>query len=104
MCARWRNCFRSIRSSTIRPTQARWPMPAFTPEIGAARILDHDMIALFVEGTMNVLKLHKIIAGPMGRTGKDSGLFIGNSGHGVFATRGGFVEFLIELNDKVTAG
>jgi predicted deacylase len=79
-------------------------IPAFTPEIGAARILDHDMIALFVEGTMNVLKLHKIIAGPMGRTGKDSGLFIGNSGHGVFATRGGFVEFLIELNDKVTAG
>ena len=79
-------------------------IPAFTPEIGAARILDHDMIALFVEGTMNVLKLHKIIAGPMGRTGKDSGLFIGNSGHGVFATRGGFVEFLIELNDKVKVG
>jgi uncharacterized protein len=79
-------------------------IPAFTPEIGAPRILDRDMIALFVEGTMNVLKHHGIIAGPMGRTGKDSGLFIGNSGHGVFATRGGFVEFLIELNDKVTAG
>ena len=30
------------------------------------------MIPLFVEGTMNVLKHHKIIAGPMGRTGKDS--------------------------------
>lgn len=79
-------------------------IPAFTPEIGAARILDHDMIPLFVEGTMNVLKHHKIIAGPMGRTGKDSGLFIGNSGHGVLATRGGFVEFLIKLNDKVAAG
>jgi predicted deacylase len=79
-------------------------IPAFTPEIGAARILDHDMIPLFVEGTMNVLKHHKIIAGPMGRTGKDSGLFVGNSAHGVLATRGGFVEFLIKLNDKVVAG
>ena len=79
-------------------------IPAFTPEIGAARILDQDMIPLFVEGTMNVLKLHKIIAGPMGRTGKDSGLFIGNSGHGVLATSGGFVEFLIRLNEKVAAG
>ena len=39
------------------------------------------MIPLFVEGTMNVLKHHKIIAGPMGRTGKDTGLFVGNSGH-----------------------
>ena len=38
-------------------------IPAFTPEIGAARILDHDMIPLFVEGTMNVLKHHSIIAG-----------------------------------------
>jgi predicted deacylase len=62
------------------------------------------MIPLFVEGTMNVLKLHKIIVGPMGRTGKDTGVFVGNSMHPVFATRGGFVEFLVKLNDKVTAG
>jgi uncharacterized protein len=79
-------------------------IPAFTPEIGAARILDHDMIPLFVEGTMNVLKHHRIIAGPMGRTGKDTGVFVGNSAHPVLATRGGFVEILVELNDKVEAG
>ncbi len=79
-------------------------IPAFTPEIGAARILDHDMIALFVEGTMNVLKHHGIIAGPMGRTGRDAGVFIANSAHGVIATRGGFVELLVKLNDKVEAG
>jgi predicted deacylase len=36
------------------------------------------MISLFVEGTMNVLKHHGILAGPMGRTGKDVGVFIGN--------------------------
>ena len=47
-------------------------VPAFTPEIGAPRILDHSMIPLFVEGTMNVLKHHGIITGPMGRTGRDT--------------------------------
>jgi predicted deacylase len=31
-------------------------IPCFTPEIGAARSLDTHMIALFVEGTMNVLR------------------------------------------------
>src|SRR6185437_13867177 len=79
-------------------------IPAFTPEIGPARILDHDMIALFVEGTMNVLRHHGIIAGPMGRTGKDTGIFVGNSAHAVLATNGGFVELLVKLNDKVEAG
>jgi uncharacterized protein len=79
-------------------------IPSFTPEIGAARILDREMIPLFVEGTLNVLKHHGVIAGPVGRTGKDSNLFVGNSAHPVLATRGGFVEFLVKLNDKVEAG
>ena len=50
-------------------------IPSFCPEIGAARVLDLEMIALFVEGTMNVLKHHGIVAGPMGRTGKDVSVF-----------------------------
>ncbi|MGB3537208.1 MAG: succinylglutamate desuccinylase/aspartoacylase family protein [Mesorhizobium sp.] len=79
-------------------------IPAFTPEIGAPRKLDRAMIALFVEGTMNVLKHHGIVAGPMGRTGKDTDLFIGNSTDVVVATHGGFVELLVELNDKVETG
>jgi predicted deacylase len=62
------------------------------------------MIPLFVEGTMNVLKHHGIIAGTMGRTGKDTNIFIGNSGHTVLATHGGFVELLVKLNDKVRVG
>ena len=79
-------------------------IPAFTPEIGAPRILDHAMIPLFVEGTMNVLKHHGIIVGPMGRTGRDTGIFVANSGHTILATRGGFIELLIKLNDKVDVG
>jgi len=79
-------------------------VPAFTPEIGAARVLDPEMISLFVEGTMNVLKLHGIVAGPMGRTGKDVTVFVGNSAFPILATAGGLVEHLVKLNDKVEAG
>lgn len=79
-------------------------IPAFTPEMGPPRILDRRMVALFVEGTMNVLKHHGIIAGPMGRTGKDTGIFVGNSAYAAFASNGGFVELLVGLNDRVEAG
>lgn len=79
-------------------------IPSFCPEVGAARVLDLEMISLFVEGTMNVLKHHGILAGPMGRTSKDSGVFLGNSAFPILATQGGLVEYLIKLNDKVEAG
>lgn len=79
-------------------------IPAFTPEVGAARVLDLEMVPLFVEGTMNVLKHHGILAGPMGRTGRDVGVFVGNSAFPVLATRAGFVEHLVKLNDKVEPG
>jgi predicted deacylase len=79
-------------------------IPAFTPEIGAARVLNPEMVALFVEGTMNVLKLHGILAGPMGRTAKDVGVYIGNSALPILATQGGLVEHLVRLDDKIEAG
>ena len=79
-------------------------IPSFTPEIGAARVLDLDMISLFVEGTMNVLKHHGIVAGAMGRTGKDVNVFVGNSSFPILATAGGLVEHLVKLSDKVEAG
>ncbi|MBZ9656760.1 succinylglutamate desuccinylase/aspartoacylase domain-containing protein [Phyllobacterium lublinensis] len=79
-------------------------IPSFCPEIGAARHLDPEMISLFVEGTMNVLKHHGIVPGPMGRTGKDVTVFVGNSAFPILATEGGLVEHLVELNDKVAAG
>jgi uncharacterized protein len=79
-------------------------IPAFTPEIGAARVLNLEMISLFVEGTMNVLKHHGILGGPLGRTGKDVGVFIGNDAFPILATHGGLVEHLVKLNDKVEAG
>jgi predicted deacylase len=53
---------------------------------------------------MNVLKRYGIIAGPMGRTGKDMRVFIGRGAVPIAATQGGFVEHLVKLNDKVEAG
>ncbi|WP_354488307.1 M14 family metallopeptidase [Mesorhizobium robiniae] len=79
-------------------------IPSFCPEVGAARILDLEMIPLFVDGTMNVLKHHGILAGPMGRTGKDVNVFVGNSAFPILATQAGFVEHLVKLNDKVGPG
>jgi predicted deacylase len=79
-------------------------IPAFTPEIGAARVLDPPMIALFVEGTMNVLKHHGIVTGAMGRTGKDLRVFVGRGAVPIAAAHGGFVEHLVKLNDKVDVG
>jgi uncharacterized protein len=79
-------------------------IPSFTPEMGRARVLDFKMISMFAEGTMNVLKHHGIIAGPMGRTGKDLSVFIGNSAFPILASKGGFVEHLVKLNDKVEPG
>ena len=79
-------------------------IPSFTPEVGAARVLNPEMISLFVEGTMNVLKHHGIVAGPVGRTGKDVTVFVGNSAFAILATTGGLVEHLVKLNDKVEAG
>ncbi|WP_208975105.1 succinylglutamate desuccinylase/aspartoacylase family protein [Pusillimonas noertemannii] len=79
-------------------------VPAFAPEIGAARVLNPEMIERFVEGTMNVIKHLGIIAGPMGRTGKDMTVFTGNSGFPVLARAGGIVENLVKPGDKVEAG
>jgi hypothetical protein len=79
-------------------------IPAFTPEVGPARVLDLHAVAQFVEGTMNVLKHHGIVAGNIGRTGRDVGVFVGDSAFPVLAEHGGFVEPLVLLNDKVSVG
>jgi predicted deacylase len=79
-------------------------IPTFTPEIGAARIVDQEMIADFVEGTMNVLKHYGIVSGPIGRTGTDTAAFVGDGMHVVAASEGGFVEVLIGLDEEVSPG
>ena len=79
-------------------------IPSFTPEIGNARRLDLSMIPRFVEGTMNVLRLHGIIESPTGRTGRDTGIFVANNLLPVVATSGGIVEHLVKLTNAVRTG
>lgn len=79
-------------------------IPCFTPEVGAARVLDRDMIALFVEGTLNVLKHYGVISGPIGRTAADAKMLVGNAAFPIIATHGGLVEFHAKLDEDVKAG
>jgi predicted deacylase len=79
-------------------------IPCFTPEVGAARILDPRIIALFVEGTLNVLKHYGVVSGPIGRTAADVSMLIGDAAFPIIATHGGLVEFRAKLDDDVKAG
>jgi uncharacterized protein len=79
-------------------------IPCFTPEVGAARVLDKDTIALFVEGTLNVLKHYGVVSGRIGRTSADARMLIGDAAFPIIATHGGLVEFKVELDDDVKAG
>lgn len=79
-------------------------IPCFTPEVGAARVLDQGMIALFVEGTMNVLKHYGVFSGLVGRTAADASMLIGDAAFPIMATHGGLVDFRAKLDDDVEAG
>ena len=79
-------------------------IPCFTPEIGAARRLDLDMIPLFVDGTLNVFKHYGVLPGPIGRTAVDANVLIGQNVYTVLSSQGGFIEWLVKINDNVGAG
>lgn len=91
-------------AGTLETALVEAGIPALTIEIGGPRYFDKRMIPLFVEGTMNVLKLHKVLSGPMGRTTKEAGTFFGDALHTVRATHGGFLELRVDLRSKVTPG
>jgi uncharacterized protein len=79
-------------------------IPCFTPEVGVARRLELDLIPIFVEGTMNVFKHYRVITGVIGRTAIDAKTYIGKNAFPIFVTHGGFIELLVKVGDKVTAG
>jgi uncharacterized protein len=79
-------------------------IPCFTPEVGVARRLDPEAIALFVEGTLNVFKHYGVMPGVIGRTAVDANVYIGKNAVPVLTTHGGFIELTVRMNDRVTAG
>ena len=91
-------------AGTLETALVKAGIPALTIEVGGPRSFDRRKIDMFVEGGLNVLKLHGVIAGPMGRTAKDAGTFFGDALHTVRATHGGYLELKVDLRSKVSAG
>lgn len=91
-------------SGTLEMALIEAGIPALTIEIGSPRCFDLAKIALTVEGTLNVLKHHQIMAGPIGRTAQTVNTFFGDSFETLRASSGGFLELLVDLNDAVRPG
>lgn len=79
-------------------------IPAITVEVGGPRSFDAPKIRAGVEGVRNVLAHYGITDGKVGRTAKDSQVFLGNDLEVIRSSTGGFVELLVKLGDKVKAG
>jgi hypothetical protein len=91
-------------SGTLETVFVEAGIPALTVEIGSPRVYDARKISLAVEGTLNVLKHHQIIPGPMGRRAKDVGTFFGSQFETIRSTTGGFLEMLVDTGDTVHPG
>ncbi len=91
-------------SGTLETAFVEAGIPALTVEIGSPRVFDSAKIALAVEGTLNVLKHHQMIPGPLGRTAEDVDTFCGNRFETIRSTTGGFLEMLVNIKEKVTPG
>jgi predicted deacylase len=89
---------------TLETTFVEANIPALTVEIGSPRIYDGAKIALAVEGTLNVLKYHHIVPGPLGRTAKDASTFFGNRFETIRSSTGGFLDLLVNIRDTVFPG
>jgi predicted deacylase len=79
-------------------------IPALTLELGGPRGFEPDMVRAGVEGIDNVLAHYGVSAQEVGRTAESVNAFRGNALVDVFADTGGFVEYLVELNDTVEEG
>jgi len=79
-------------------------IPALTLELGGPRGYEPDMVKAGVEGIDNVLAHYGLSGQKVGRTAASVNAFRGNALVDVVADTGGFVEYLVQLNDAVTEG
>jgi len=91
-------------TGTLETALVQAGIPSLTVEIGEGRRFEPDKIALAVEGSLNLLKHHGIVPGPLGRTAAEVGTVFGNSLETIRATGGGFLELLVDLRDCVIPG
>jgi predicted deacylase len=92
------------QSGTLETAFIEAGIPAITVEIGGPRTFNARKIAMTIEGSVNVLKHYKVMDGPMGCTSREAGTFFGDAFEIIRSTAGGFLELLVDLNDKVTPG
>jgi predicted deacylase len=79
-------------------------IPALTLELGGPRGFEPDMVRAGVEGIDNVLAHYGVSGKAVGRTAESVNAFRGNALVDIAADTGGFVEYLVELNDAVKEG
>lgn len=91
-------------SGTMETSFMNEGIPAITVEVGGPRHFDARMIQAGVEGVKNVMSAYKISTAPRGRTAKETNAFFGNKMEAIRAKTGGYVEMLVDLNTKVSAG
>ena len=89
---------------TLETTFVSAGIPSATLELGGPRIYDDKMIAIFTEGTLNVLKHYKVMPGQIGRTSKEANTFIADGFRHIRANVGGFLDMQVSLKDKVVPG
>ena len=79
-------------------------IPALTLELGGPRGFEPEMVRAGVEGIENVLAHYALTDQAVGRTAESVEAFRGNALIDIAADTGGFVEYLVELNDAVEEG
>lgn len=89
---------------TLETSLVEEGIPAITLELGGPRGFDPELTKGGVEGVMNVLAHYGVVDQPVGRTAEDMGVYRGNALASVSAVTGGFVTYLVSLNDTVEEG
>lgn len=90
-------------AGTLETALVKSGVTAITTEVGGPRSYDPVVIAGAVEGTNNVIA-HYGITGTIGRTAKDTDVFVAKKMVPVTSTSAGFAEIFVTLNEKVKKG
>lgn len=86
---------------TVATTFVEHGIPAFTIELGAARVFQSDYIERSLIGIKNVLAYLGFIDYTITDTAYNSGTFIANNVISIRATCGGYAEILVNLGDNI---
>ncbi len=87
---------------SLETTYIEQNIPAITLEVGSPNVFQKDLINRAVAGIKNILISKNILSGSIKQPNVDT--YIGNKFHNIRATKSGFVEFNLSLNDDIKKG